>query len=77
MEVYRNGGIIMKSNIYVEYQGSKKEQKDFIAKTKEIWVSMGNKIKDINTLDLYVKPEELTVYYVINEDTKGSFPFED
>lgn len=65
----------MKSNIYVEYQGIQKEQKDFVASVKEIWVKNGNKIKDINSLDLYIKPEEQMVYYVINSDITGSFPF--
>lgn len=66
----------MKSNIYVEYQGIQKEQKDFVATAKEIWVSLGNKIKDIETLDLYVKPEEQTVYYVFNGTITGNFSLE-
>ena len=67
---------IMKSNIYVEYQGIQKEQKDFVTTAKEIWVKqLGNKIKDIETLDLYVKPEEHMVYYVFNDSVKGNFSF--
>lgn len=64
----------MKSNIYVEYQGVQKEQKEFVAAAKEIWVGLGNKIKDIETLELYVKPEENFVYYVFNGDVTGKFP---
>ena len=65
---------MMKSNIYLEYQGIQKEQKDFIATSKEIWVKeLGNKIKDIETLELYVKPEENAVYYVFNGTVTGSF----
>ena len=28
-------------------------------------------VKDINTLNLYVKPEENSVYYVVNETVSG------
>lgn len=64
----------MKSNVYVEYQGQQKLMKDVLAAIKKEWTAAGNKIKDIDTLDMYVKPEENTVYYVINndEETSGS-----
>ena len=61
----------MKTSMYVEYQGLQFEEKDIIAKVKELWVNDGNKIKDIKELKLYIKPEEATVYYVINEETSG------
>ena len=61
----------MKTSMYVEYQGLQVEEKDIIAKVKELWVNEGNKIKDIKELKLYIKPEEATVYYVINEETSG------
>ena len=47
------------------------EEKEIIAKVKEIWTAQGNKIKDLKTLNLYVKPEENAAYYVINEDVDG------
>ncbi|MDO4168438.1 MAG: DUF6465 family protein [Lachnospiraceae bacterium] len=64
----------MKSNVYVEYQGQQRLMKDVLAAIKKEWTAAGNKIKDIDTLDMYVKPEENTVYYVINndEETSGS-----
>ena len=61
----------MKTSMYVEYQGLQVEEKDVIAKVKELWVSEGNKIKDIKELKLYIKPEEAAAYYVINEETSG------
>ena len=30
-------------------------------------------VKDIQSIELYVKPEENTAYYVINGDVTGSF----
>lgn len=63
----------MKSLLYVEYMGKQLEEKALIARAKEIWCEAGNKVKDIATLNLYVKPEESKVYYVINEDFTGYF----
>lgn len=61
----------MKTSMFVEYQGLQVEDKDVIAKVKELWVNDGNKIKDIKELKLYIKPEEATAYYVINDDKSG------
>lgn len=58
----------MKTSFYVEYAGKQVEEKDIIARVKELWVADGNKVKDLKTLNLYVKPEENAAYYVINED---------
>lgn len=59
----------MKTSFYVEYAGKQVEEKDIIARVKELWVADGNKVKDLKTLNLYVKPEENAAYYVINDDT--------
>ena len=61
----------MKTTLFVEYGQNQTEDKALIAKVKEIWVNAGNKIKDINTLNLYVKPEGNSVYYVVNETVSG------
>lgn len=61
----------MKTSVFMEYGGLQVEEKEVIAKIKEIWVSEGNKIKDIKELKLYLKPDEFTAYYVINDDISG------
>lgn len=61
----------MKANVYVEYQGKKTACKDVLAAAKKVWVDGGNKVKDLKTVDLYVKPEENAVYYVFNDDQSG------
>ena len=65
----------MKSTYNVEFAGNQIESKEVIA--KKVWVDAGNKdrkIKDLKTMDLYLKPEENAVYYVFNEEESGSFP---
>ena len=61
----------MKTTLFVEYGQNQREDKALVAKVKEIWVNAGSKIKDIDTLNLYVKPEEDSVYYVVNETFSG------
>lgn len=61
----------MKTALYVEFAGKQTLDKDLVAKVKELWTAEGNKVKDINTLNLYVKPEESAAYYVINEEISG------
>lgn len=62
----------MKTALYIQFNGLEIEQQDILAKVKETWVSqLGRKVKDIKTMDTYVKPEEQAVYYVINETETG------
>ncbi|MBQ3512573.1 MAG: hypothetical protein IJA32_02065 [Lachnospiraceae bacterium] len=64
----------MKSTFYVEYAGNQVEDKAIIAQAKAIWAQQGNKMKDLTSLNLYVKPEENAVYYVFNDEISGQFP---
>ncbi|MBQ4521567.1 MAG: hypothetical protein IJA10_01270 [Lachnospiraceae bacterium] len=64
----------MKSTFYVEYAGNQVEDKAIIAQAKAIWTQQGNKMKDLTSLNLYVKPEENAVYYVFNDEISGQFP---
>lgn len=66
----------MKTNTYIQYQGQEYQVKPIINKIKENWLNQGNKIKDIETLNLYIKPEDDAVYFVINDTTSGSLPIE-
>ena len=67
----------MKSTYNVEFAGNQIESKEVIARAKKVWVDAGKKnrkVKDLKTMDLYLKPEENAVYYVFNEEESGSFP---
>lgn len=63
----------MKSTLYVEYQEKQLSEKDLIANAKKLWTSEGKKASELSSLDLYVKPEENTVYCVFNEDITSSY----
>lgn len=64
-----------KTSMFVEYQGKQVEDKAIIAAVKRAWTEAGNKVGDMKTVELYIKPEEASVYYVINETETGNVEF--
>lgn len=64
----------MKSTFYIEYYGKQIDESLLVKTAKSIWTKGGNKLADLKSLDLYVKPEENMAYYVFNGDISGSFP---
>ncbi len=65
----------MKVKTIVEYYGKQVEEKDIIADVKRVWTKSGKKVGDIRTMELYIKPEEAAVYYVINGTEAGAVAF--
>ena len=66
----------IKVKTYVQYMGREVEEKDMIAAVKKSWTkSSGKKVGDIKSIDLYVKPEEGAVYYVVNGTDTGSVAY--
>lgn len=63
------------TKLVVEYHGKQVEEKDMIASVKAAWTKSGKKESDIQTMTLYVKPEENAIYYVINETETGKADF--
>ncbi len=64
----------MQSSLYFQFGGRevKIDEKTIIASVKKVWTAeTGKKVGDIATMDLYVKPEEAAVYYVINGAESG------
>ena len=66
----------IKVKAVVEYYGKQVEEKDIIARVKKAWTRSGKKVGDIKEMDLYIKPEENAVYYVINGTETGAVEFE-
>lgn len=57
--------------MFVEYKGKQVEDKAIVAAVKKAWTESGNKVGDMKTVELYIKPEEAAVYYVINGTETG------
>ena len=62
----------IKTTVSVQYLGKDISDKDMVALVKKQWTASKHKISEIKTMELYVKVEENTVYYVINGTEKGS-----
>lgn len=65
----------MKVTTVVQYYGKEVEEKEIIANVKKAWTKAGHKVGDIKTLELYIKPEDGAVYYVINGADGGAVAF--
>ena len=63
-----------KEEVILQFGGREINDKDLVARVNEIWTGdLGRKAADLKDLRIYVKPEENTAYYVINDDVTGSF----
>lgn len=64
----------VKANVYVQYGEKSYSAEELVQIAKDVWrYDLKMKAADFKTVELYVKPEESTVYYVINGDINGSF----
>lgn len=61
----------IKTALYVQFAGNEVTEADIINKVKAAYVAEGHKESAIKEINLYVKPEEYAVYYVINDKAIG------
>ena len=61
----------IKTTLYVQVAGNEATEADIIDKVKAASVAEGHKESAIKEINLYVKPEEYAVYYVINDKAIG------
>lgn len=57
--------------ISVQFQGMEVSVASVEDRVKAQFEAEGNKVSAIKTLNIYVKPEENSAYYVINDDVTG------
>lgn len=64
----------LKSEISVQFGGKSYSQEELVKIAKDVWkYDLKKKAADLTSVELYVKPEENMVYYVMNKETTGSF----
>lgn len=64
----------VKATVNVQFAGKEYTAEKLVEIAKDVWqYDLGGKPEDFRSVELYVKTEESTVYYVINGDTAGSF----
>lgn len=64
----------VKETVHVQFSGKTYTTEDLVRIAKDVWkYDLKKKVGDFKAVELYVKPEESVVYYVINGEEKGQF----
>ena len=64
----------LKSSVCIQFSGKSYSEEDLVKMAKDVWkFDLKQKLGERTSVELYVKPEENTVYYVMNKDFAGSF----
>lgn len=59
------------AEIFIQYQGNESTLATVTEKIKRQYVEEGHEEGDIKSLKIYLKPEDASAYYVINENNSG------
>ncbi len=62
---------VVKATTIVQYQNNEVDTTKVEEKVKAQFVSEGHKAASIKKLNIYIKPEEYSAYYVINDKFSG------
>ena len=65
----------VKTNLFVQAGGKEVSMEEAIARVKDAWKATGHKVGDLKDITVYVKPEESSIYYVVNGDVTGRVEF--
>ena len=64
----------VKAAMTLQFAGKEYTTDDLVKIAKEVWKhDLNRKVGDFKSVELYVKPEESKVYYVINGEVAGDF----
>lgn len=64
-----------KKNVVIQYQGRERNENSIINLVRDDAISKGIKDDEIEVVDIYIKPEESSVFYVINKKHEGQISF--
>nr|MCR5343457.1 DUF6465 family protein [Butyrivibrio sp.] len=63
-----------KANLVLQYADNNVTYDTLIENAKNVYqYDLGGNVSDIKTLDIYVKPEESKVYFVVNGEINGEY----
>ena len=64
----------VQESVNFQFSGKSYTDADLLKICRDVWkYDLNGKEEDLKTVELYVKPEENTTYYVINGSITGSF----
>lgn len=65
---------VVKETVSIQFGGRAYTTEELVKIAKDVWkYDLKKKVSDFESVELYVKPEESLVYYVINGDVTGNF----
>lgn len=64
-----------KKNIVIQYQGRERLEQNLLDLVRRDILSQGMKDEEIEEVNVYIKPEESTVFYVVNKELQGQILF--
>lgn len=59
------------TEVILQYRGYEMNMDDVTERVKDHFLAKGNKPESIESMQIYVKPEDFTAYYVINDGVVG------
>lgn len=57
--------------VYFQFAGSEISANKLLDQVKAVHFSEGQKVSELQTIQLYIKPEESAAYYIINGQADG------
>lgn len=64
-----------KKNVVIQYQGRERSEKNLLDLIYQNMIDRGIKEEEIEDIDIYVKPEEQAVFYVVDKKIEGQIAF--
>lgn len=64
-----------KKNLMIQFNGRERTTDNILAQVRRDAAAKGVKDEEIDLVDIYIKPEEQAIYYVINKEVEGSISF--
>ncbi len=66
--------VAAKATVFVQFAGKSFSQDELVKIAQDVWqYDMNMKAEDFKTVEIYVKPEDNTAYFVVNGEFPGSF----
>lgn len=65
---------VVESVLHIQYAGRSYSQEDLLKIARDVWkYDLKRKVGELESVEMYVKPEENKVYYVMNGEVSGCF----
>ncbi len=64
-----------KKNVTIQYQGRERLEENLMALIRRDALEKGMNDDEVEVVDVYIKPEEQAVFYVINKQLEGRIDF--